>query len=1049
MKVGLIMTKRKKKPSLQLPHVLVEAIKDHRAVIVFGAGASKECINSAGSKPPDGNQLRDHLARKFLGTKSEERDLATVAEMAIANGAGQTMVFEEIANQFSEFESSDAHQMLADFRWRGLATTNYDTLIEQGYAKNTAKKQVCLPFVKDAEPYDDRLRTVENPVPLLKLHGCINHRLDPDIPLVLSNEHYHRYQNNRVQLFNRLNQWAQASPLIFIGYRLADPHLRSLVYDIDPGKRPQWYIVSPGGDEHDQRLWSSLSVDVINGTFFEFMSALNDEVPELFRALSLPDETVEAPYKRHFRSNDAGSDLLRNSFQVDFEYIHSGIPFDEVSPEKFYAGHDRGWCCIIRNYDFRRKAAENMLYAALDEVDERQQKIVLLQGSAGSGKTIALRRAAFDAATALDEIVIWLKDAGQPRAEVFEELFGLTGKRVLLFVDQISLHADAILVLLRRLADKNVPITIIASEREADWGSYCTELEEAYTPDLFTLRNLSEREAEDLVDLLERHNCLGQLQSKSKDDRIAAFLDEDRADRQLLVALHELTQGKPFERIILEEFDRISPEAARQLYLDIATLHQFGVIARAGAISRISGIRFKDFEEEFFAPLRDIVNVVIDPYTGDKGYEARHTRVSRILFGVACPEDDDKARQLSRILTGLDAGFSSDKRVIENTCKGRVLAQEFSSVEAAREIFSTAIAALPNSAFLYQQAAILEYLHRDGSLDRAQEYAETAREIDDNNHIYIHTLAEVARRQANATSSKVLSERLRAQSRSYLNEIWLKDARKDLSFCRLLIDEAMELLRNLPENAKDHELVEFDDKVAEAVERLKRAQQDFPGEAEFPSAEGQLWQRLGESERASSAFQKAISIRPRNTGAFARLSRIQKASGSQQEASSTLEKALERFPEDKNMHLQMALLKFDMGGDVSPEAEFHFRSSFGPGDHNFDARFLFAEFLFWMGKTADAKSLFDEIHAKAPMGFRKSAPASDDVVTSKLGEFAGTIESVKDRYFFVRFGGYPIAVFAHMSSLVDLNFEDLQAGMPVMFKLRFNRKGPVAVAVWS
>ena len=104
---------------------------------------------------------------------------------------------------------------------------------------------------------------------------------------------------------------------------------------------------------------------------------------------------------------------------------------------------------------------------------------------------------------------------------------------------------------------------------------------------------------------------------------------------------------------------------------------------------------------------------------------------------------------------------------------------------------------------------------------------------------------------------------------------------------------------NLPEDAKDHELLEFDDKVAEAVARLKRAQQDFPGEAEFPSAEGQLWQQLGESEKASSAFQKAISIRPRNTGAFARLSRIQKAGGSQQQAASTLEKALERFPQDK------------------------------------------------------------------------------------------------------------------------------------------------------
>ena len=538
------MANRKKNLTVELPHILIEAIKDQRAVIVFGAGASKESENSYGFSPPSGDQLRDHLAAKFLGTERERRDLATVAEMAIANGSGQTMVFEEIANKLSGFEPSAAHHLLADFRWRGLATTNYDTLIEQGYAKNLAKKQTCLPFVKDAEPYDDRLRNCENPVALLKLHGCINHRLDPDIPLVLSNEHYHRYQNNREQLFNRLRQWAQASPLIFLGYRLADAHLRSLIYDIDPGKRPQWYIVSPGGDNHDQRYWATKGVDVINGTFGDFISALDTQIPELFRTLSLPEDSVDAPYRRYFRSNDAGSDLLRRSLQVDLEYIHSGISFDEVPPEKFFSGHDKGWCCIVRNYDFRRKTAENLLYAALDEVDERPQKLFLLQGSAGSGKTIALRRAAYDAATALDEIVLWLRDKGQPRAEVFEELYGLTGKHALLFVDQISLHSDAILMLLRRLADKAIPITVIASEREADWGNYCAELEEAYTPDLFTLRRLSEREAEDLVELLERHDCLGQLQSRSKADRVAAFLDENRADRQLLVALHELTQGE-------------------------------------------------------------------------------------------------------------------------------------------------------------------------------------------------------------------------------------------------------------------------------------------------------------------------------------------------------------------------------------------------------------------------------------------------------------------------------------------------------------------------
>ena len=1039
----------KKAKAIELPHILIEAIKDQRAVIVFGAGASMGCTNPSGVNPPSGNQLRDHLAKKFLGTEKESRDLATVAEMAIANGAGQPAVFEEISNLMSDFDPSEAHQKLGNFRWRGFATTNYDRLIEQGYSKNASRKQTCLPFVKDIEPFDDRLRNEASPLALLKLHGCINHRLDPDIPLVLSNEHYHRYQNNREQLFNRLRQWAQSSPLIFVGYRLADPHLRSLIYDIDSGSRPQWYIVSPGGDEHDQKFWASKNVDVVNGTFAGFIEALDHQIPELFRALSIPQDATGAPYRKHFRSKDFGSDSLRSSFQNDLEYVHAGVAFDEVEAEKFYSGHDRGWCSIVRKYDFPRKVGENLLFAAFDDSDKKQQKFFLLQGAAGSGKTIALRRAAYDAATAFDEIVLWLRPTGQPRPEFFEELHGLTGKRTVLFVDQVSLHASSIATLLRRLDDKGVPITVVAAEREADWGSYCNDLEESFTPEIFSLRNLSEREAEDLVDLLDRHKCLGQLLAKSKQDRIAAFLDEDRADRQLLVALHELTQGKPFESIILEEYDRITPDGARQLYLDIATMHQFGVIARAGAISRVSGIRFKDFEENFFAPLRDIVSVVHDPYTGDKGYETRHARVSSILFGVACPNDEEKSRQLSRILTGLDSGFSSDKRVIESVCKGRVLAQEFSQVVPARQVFETALRLLPSSAFLHQQAAMLEYLHRDGSLENAQQLAETARELDDNNHIYIHTLAEVARRRANTAASRVLSERYRAQSRSYLNEIWLKDARKDLSFCRLLIDEAVDLLRSLPDEAKDHELIEFDDKVDEATERLRRAQQDFPNESEFPSAEGQLWQRLGESEKASIAFKKAIAVRPRNSGAFARLSTIQKVSGSDSEASVTLAKALEQFPNDKNVHLQIAKLKFDMGPETAPEAEFHLKSSFGPGDHNFDARFLLAEFFFWAGRADESKKLFEEIDAKAPTEFRKLAPASDDVITSKLGTYAGTIEAVKDRFFFIRFGGYPMAIFAHMSSLVDINFDELQVGAPITFKLRFNRRGPVAIATWT
>lgn len=372
------------------------------------------------------------------------------------------------------------------------------------------------------------------------------------------------------------------------------------------------------------------------------------------------------------------------------------MAFEEVKACKFHAGYDDGWCGIVRKYDFERNAGARLLYAALEQKYDQAIRFFLLQGAAGAGKTIALKRAAYDAATALDELVLWLKDGRVPRFEFFEELYALTGKRVLLFVDEISLHEKGVLRLLNKSQNGGIPLTIVGAEREADWGNYCEDIEESFPPRIYSLGGLSEGEVEDLVELLERHNCLGLLESKTRPERIASFMRPDRSDRQLLVTLHELTQGKPFEEIILGEYKRIIPDAVRTLYLDIATMHQFGVIARAGAISRVSGIRFSDFEEHFFQPLKNIVRVTSDRFSGDRGYQTRHARASRIVFGVACRSDEQKSSQLARIISGLDAGHSSDLRIIESICKGRTIAQEFSAVHHARDIFEMAYSVAPS-----------------------------------------------------------------------------------------------------------------------------------------------------------------------------------------------------------------------------------------------------------------------------------------------------------------------------------------------------------------
>jgi cold shock CspA family protein len=1036
----------KSKAKLELPHVLIEAVKEGRAVIVFGAGASMECRSTDSRRPPSADELRDHLAAKFLGTKNEKRDLATVAEMAINAGAGEPQVFDEVARQFKDFTTSKAHEKLGDFRWRGLATTNYDRFIEQGYLLNTAALQTCVPFVKNEEPYEDRLRDERNPVALLKLHGCLDHRLDRDVPLILSNEHYANYEKGRDLLFGRLKDWAQSSVLVFVGYRLADQHIRQLIYKIDPTRRPRWYMVSPGGDEHDVRLLDKKGVEVLSTTFSGFMDALDSSVPQLFRALAPPVDAGQRPYLKHLK-NGHPSDQLIEALERDFDYVHAAMPFDEVSAEGFYSGYDHGWSGIIRKYDFARKLGEDLLYAAVDvSPDSPAIRMFVLEGAAGSGKTIALRRAAFDAATALDQFVLWLKPDGILRAEIIEELWTLSGLRLMVFVDHVSLHSEELERALHTLKRKNVQVTVVLSEREAEWAAYCSGLD-AFLPSTSTLRRLNGREVQDLVDLLARHRCLGQLTSLNRAEQIEAFLSKDRADRQLLVALYELTQGKPFEQIILDEFNRVLGDAAKSLYLDIATMHQFGVTARAGAISRISGIRFDDFKAEFIKPLTDIVRITVDRFTGEHGYETRHSHVAEIVFRAVCDSDEARSVQLSRIVGGLDPGYSSDRRVLENICKGRNIARTFAGVEHARKIFEVATAALPESAFLFQQAALLEMQHPKGSLDYAEELAQTARTLDQNNHIYVHTLAEVSRRRANVASSQVRAEQLRAQSRRFLNEILTNDPRKSLTFCNLLIDEVVDLLRGLPEDPKEYMIIEFDRKVAEAKERLDKARRDFPGEAEFPSAEGRLWQRLGDEVRAKRVLQQATALKAQNSGVFLRLAQVQASGGEIQNSIETLRAGLQRFPSDKQLHLELALRLVDHNRTTSPEIEGHFGASYGVGDQALDARFFHACYLFWAGKVEESRNLFDEINTRSSSDYRKRPNPEEGIIDQFIAQQNGSVASVRDDYFFIQSGCYPKQIFAHMTALSGIDISELTSGKQVRFQVRFNRRGPVASSV--
>jgi len=169
-----------------IPGALETQIREGRVVVVLGAGASLDSTDEHGNHPPRTGDLISALSDRFLGKKFKDLGLNQVAEYAI-NETDLMSVQEFIRELLTPFKPSRAHRLLPSFVWRGIATTNYDRLIELAYESEPNALQTPRVFIENGDRVDDKMRD-RRAVMLLKLHGCITRTTRPECPLILTTE---------------------------------------------------------------------------------------------------------------------------------------------------------------------------------------------------------------------------------------------------------------------------------------------------------------------------------------------------------------------------------------------------------------------------------------------------------------------------------------------------------------------------------------------------------------------------------------------------------------------------------------------------------------------------------------------------------------------------------------------------------------------------------------------------------------------------------------------------------------------------------------------
>lgn len=1026
-----------------LPGNLVEAVRDQRAILFLGAGASWGATHPSSKKIPTGDELRDLICDRFLQGKLKDRSLAAVAEFA-ANERDLRTVQRFIHDLFEPFGPADFHKILPQFNWRAIVSTNYDKIIEKAYEGDDPRQQL-VKFVKNGTDFDQQVRLKTNPLPYLKIHGCIDSHSDDAVPLVLGTEQYTKYEKNRTRLYDFIRGWGYEYPIIFVGYRIEDSHIQKILFDLTDGSvvRPQYFTVSPNFDEMEIRYWASKRVSCVRATFQHFLEQIEIQIPPHARKIDQSIGGGSLSVRKHYRVSHAEETRTLATFlEKDVLHIRENMGGEAQVPQLFYKGYDTGWGCIMQNLDARRSVTDTVLVdVILDDTNRKNVELFVLKGPGGNGKTVCLKRAAWEAATQYERLCLFHLNGGALRFEAIEELWRLTGKRVFLFIDRVALVREQLRDLMRQCEGSGICLTVVAAERDSEWLVHCTSLEKFLVAD-FPVRYLSEREVDELLILLERHAALGLLKELTPEQRRQAFLQ--RAQRQLLVALHEATLGKPFETIVQEEYAGIEPAEARTLYLDICAMHQFGVRVRAGLISRVTGIGFEKFKNNLISPLDNIVFVEDDKYLDDVYYTTRHQHIAEMIFHYCLPDQNDKFEHLSRILDYINPDYSSDSEVFQRIIRGHNMKNLFSNVELGRLLYDKAESITGGDAFVLQQRAIFEMNHPSGSLNFAENSIQRALEKNPNSSIISHTSAEIARRQASVTTDPLKKSALRRLAYERL-EARSKPSGSEYVYHTLSLLALEELKEALGDNSYSD--VQFDKAITDATKKVERAIQSGlqadPDNSSLLSTEAQLRDMLEQSEVALKALEKAFERNPHQDWLAVRLAQRYSDKGDVLSELRILKKCLDVNPSSKSVHLAYGktLLKQD---SKNPLVIDHLRRGFTVGDDRYDAQFWYARELYIRSVYSDSRELFRIIHERAPREFRYRASAViEENGIAKV--FVGKLERKEDNYCLISLDGVEYWLFCLRSETEASDWQRLMHGREVSFEIAFSRRGPLGI----
>ena len=299
---------------------ILRKIAEGKVVLFLGSGVNKGCLNSRGQDAPIGKELALMIKDGFFPDEEIPTDLPTICTCVEARES-RRILDRFIYDILIDYKPSmDVLKQIPKFRWRRIYTTNFDRLVEQAYDDTSERVQNLYTIYSDRDRQDFQLG---QDVPYFKLHGCITKISSPGLPLILTQQDYANYRENRVRLFDRFKGELFDHTILFIGYNLSDPNFSDLFYEVLDNMNindfPRCYAISPNTPRALVSAWDIKKIEILDLTASEFFALAAEEPIAPYSVPQHQQEQVTVLTEQAAPSLDLriASDLLRAFALVD------------------------------------------------------------------------------------------------------------------------------------------------------------------------------------------------------------------------------------------------------------------------------------------------------------------------------------------------------------------------------------------------------------------------------------------------------------------------------------------------------------------------------------------------------------------------------------------------------------------------------------------------------------------------------------------------------------------------------------------------------------